>query len=211
MFNKKKNTTMFVAAGLAMTMSASSFAAFELIPNGDFSSDWTHGKFEDGGAGSYAAVSPTGGNGGGYGLASAANGGWGAGFVWGDNAVALSDYGYSGGDTMNFEFDMKADGSNAGETGIKVESWSSATDFIAGSEIQRDIDVANTDWNTYSHSYTLAANATHFKVVLVGTNTGGEVGFDNVKIDNVSAVPVPAAAWLFGSALAGLTAIRRRK
>jgi hypothetical protein len=27
----------------------------------------------------------------------------------------------------------------------------------------------------------------------------------------VSAVPVPAAAWLFGSALAGLTVIRRRK
>ena len=29
--------------------------------------------------------------------------------------------------------------------------------------------------------------------------------------NNVSAVPVPAAAWLFGSALAGLTVIRRRK
>jgi hypothetical protein len=27
----------------------------------------------------------------------------------------------------------------------------------------------------------------------------------------VSAVPVPAAAWLFGSALAGLTVARRRK
>lgn len=210
MFNKKKNTTMFVAAGLAMTMSASSFAAFELIPNGDFSEDWTHGKFEDGGAGSYAAVSPTGGNGGGYGLASAANGGWGAGFVWGDAPQSAADYGYSGGDTMNFLFDMKADGSNAGETGIKVESWADGS-FIAGSDIQRDIDVANSDWNTYSHSYTLAPGANQFKVVLVGTNTGGEVGFDNIKIDNVSAVPVPAAAWLFGSALAGLTAIRRRK
>jgi hypothetical protein len=210
MFNKKKNTTMFVAAGLAMSMSASSFAAFELIPNGDFSVDWTHGKFEDGGAGSYAAVSPTGGNGGGYGLASAANGGWGAGFVWGDAPQSAADYGYSGGDTMNFLFDMKADGSNAGETGIKVESWADGA-FIAGSDIQRDIDVANSDWNTYSHSYTLAPGANQFKVVLVGTNTGGEVGFDNIKIDNVSAVPVPAAAWLFGSALAGLTAIRRRK
>ena len=51
--------------------------------------------------------------------------------------------------------------------------------------------------------------------VLVGTNTGGEstgVNYDNVKIDQVSApVPVPAAAWLFGSALAGLVATRRRK
>jgi hypothetical protein len=34
------------------------------------------------------------------------------------------------------------------------------------------------------------------------------VSFDG---SSVSAVPVPAAAWLFGSALAGLTVIRRRK
>ena len=36
---------------------------------------------------------------------------------------------------------------------------------------------------------------------------------DHVNFDGstVSAVPVPAAAWLFGSALAGLTVIRRRK
>ena len=36
------------------------------------------------------------------------------------------------------------------------------------------------------------------------------VSYDAVT-GNVSAVPVPAAAWLFGSALAGLTVVRRRK
>ena len=37
---------------------------------------------------------------------------------------------------------------------------------------------------------------------------GGEVWFDNVS---VSAVPVPAAVWLFGSGLIGLAGFARRK
>ena len=37
-------------------------------------------------------------------------------------------------------------------------------------------------------------------------------GFTSVEIDNVnvSAVPIPAAVWLFGSALAGLGWLRRK-
>jgi len=38
--------------------------------------------------------------------------------------------------------------------------------------------------------------------------SSSKVWFDNV---NVSAVPVPAAVWLFGSALLGLTGLARRK
>jgi hypothetical protein len=37
-----------------------------------------------------------------------------------------------------------------------------------------------------------------------------QYSFDGSNV-SVSAVPVPAAAWLFGSALAGLTVVRRRK
>jgi len=206
-------------ATLALSMSASSFAAFELMNNGGFESGldgW--GTFADGDNGSSAAASSTGGvGGGGYGIASAANGGWGAGFVQtivsdsGEAPYSTADYGYAAGDTMNFSFDMKVGGGTAGETGIKVESWAAGA-FIAGSDVQVDID-GTSDWSNYSHSYTLAAGADGFKVVLVGTNTGAETGFDNLMIDNLnaSAVPVPAAAWLFGSALAGLVAVRRNK
>ena len=44
------------------------------------------------------------------------------------------------------------------------------------------------------------------KVSIVNSNSQG------IRLDNVSltAVPVPAAAWLFGSALAGLGILRRR-
>ena len=52
-------------------------------------------------------------------------------------------------------------------------------------------------------------------VTQVGTN-GADLSSALLSADgefsaNVSAVPVPAAAWLFGSALAGLTLARRRK
>lgn len=216
---KIKNQAITLAtATLALSMSASSFAAFELMTNGDFEdglSGW--GTFADGDGGSSATHSATGGNGGGYGIASAANGGWGAGFVQttivggAENPLNIADYGYAAGDTMSFTFDMYASNGTAGETGIKVESWAGGA-FIGGSDVQTDID-GTTDWANYSGSYTLAAGADAFKVVLVGTNTGGITGFDNLMIDNLnaSAVPVPAAAWLFGSALAGLVAVRRNK
>jgi len=37
------------------------------------------------------------------------------------------------------------------------------------------------------------------------------LAFDQLGSVNVSAVPVPAAAWLFGSALVGLAGVKRRK
>ncbi len=37
------------------------------------------------------------------------------------------------------------------------------------------------------------------------------VWFDNVSVGDVSAVPIPAAVWLFGSGLLGLIGIARRK
>jgi hypothetical protein len=42
-------------------------------------------------------------------------------------------------------------------------------------------------------------------------NSFGQVNYDGGLAYGVSAVPVPAAAWLFGSALIGLVGINRRK
>ncbi len=39
----------------------------------------------------------------------------------------------------------------------------------------------------------------------------GDQFFMNLEIDSVSAVPVPAAIWLFGTALVGLVGFSRRK
>jgi hypothetical protein len=49
-------------------------------------------------------------------------------------------------------------------------------------------------------------------ILTEGTPSGGSIWWDNADLTATpSAVPVPAAAWLFGSALLGLMGISRRK
>ena len=45
----------------------------------------------------------------------------------------------------------------------------------------------------------------------VSTTVTGFVSFSQVRLSQPSAVPVPAAAWLFGSGLIGLVGVARRK
>lgn len=186
-------------ATLALSMSASSLAAFQLVENGDFSNGLDgFGNYAEPGV---AAVS----DGGGYGLVEG-GGGWGGGFVYKDDAPSLASMGLTAGETYTFQFDMIS--SEAGSTGIKVESWAAGASIDNSGEI--DFNGNGETWETYTYDYTIAAGSDSFKIVLVG-NSGGDTYFDNVGINVASAVPVPAAAWLFGSALAGLVAVRRNK
>lgn len=43
------------------------------------------------------------------------------------------------------------------------------------------------------------------------SSTAAGVGYSTFEFENVSAVPVPAAVWLFGSALLGLMGVSRKK
>jgi len=184
-------------ATLALSMSASSLAAFQLVENGDFSNGLD-------GYGVYNDAGTTFSDGGGYGLIDGA--GWGGGFVYKDEAPSLASMGLTAGETYNFQFDMIS--GTDGVTGIKVESWAAGAGIDNSGEI--DFNGNGTDWATYSIDYTIAAGADSFKIVLVG-NAAAQTSFDNVGVNVPSAVPVPAAAWLFGSALAGLVAVRRNK
>ena len=148
-----------------------------------------------GGGGSTISFETAGGNGGGFGLASNTGGGWGGGFVAEDLATAglctgagggastcgyaLADYGLGGATDITVTWDMKDfDGDGSGVTGIKMESWS-ATNYISDTG-DIDFTATGTGWESYSYNYTLAAGATHIKIVLVGTNAG-EVGFDKLS------------------------------
>ena len=185
-------------ATLALTMSASSLAAFQLVENGDFSNGLD-------GYGVYNDAGTTFSNPGGYGLIDGA--GWGGGFVYKDDAPTLASMGLTAGETYTFQFDMIS--GTAGTTGIKIESWASGAALDNSGEI--NFNGNGTDWATYTQDYTINAAADSFKIVLLG-NGAVQTSFDNVGIDvPASAVPVPAAAWLFGSALAGLVAVRRNK
>ncbi len=64
-------------------------------------------------------------------------------------------------------------------------------------------------WETLSLLFTAQGATTFVSFEGVGSNGTGFVGIDNVSV--ISAVPVPAAAWLFASGLIALASLAKRK
>jgi hypothetical protein len=111
---------------------------------------------------------------------------------------------------------------------LAVLTNSTSANTVNGSYIQAS---GGQDWFaglTATINDPLAANNPNFAIALVNASTGadnismsgaalnnssGNWRFDNVVISGaaVAAVPVPAAVWLFGSALVGLMRFNRRK
>lgn len=55
-------------------------------------------------------------------------------------------------------------------------------------------------------------NTASVRFIALALNASGGAGFfDDISANQVSAVPVPAAVWLFGSGLLGLVGVARRK
>ncbi len=86
--------------------------------------------------------------------------------------------------------------------------------FFVGDQHFRLSDVAtvgdfgDSGWQKFS--YTVAE--TYFGPIMFGIANVGDAGLSSeLQLDAVSAVPVPAAIWLFGSAIMGLVGFSRRK
>jgi hypothetical protein len=211
MFNKKLNKQALImsAAALALTASASSMAG--LVANGDFESGGDSWGVEPAGGASFTFPT-TGGNGDGYLRMDNTTAAWGGVAINTDDPAGalLADFGVVAGDSYDFLWDMKAFSGAGGGSGIKIESWNEAG-FLSTTGDQAF--ATTSDWASYSYNYTVDAGATRLKIVLLGINADSVMGYDNVCIDDcsVSEVPVPAAAWLFGSALLGLAGVGRRK
>lgn len=143
--------------------------------------------------------------------------------VFQQQTTSLSDVGSS----WTFSFDAKAP---AGGPAIDPGSSASAGAFIKGFGPgfgfffpiynEDTTTLSDSTWTTFSHTLTLnSVNPgdwdnwiIQFGFVNTATNFDDSgVLYDNVSFSQVSAVPVPAAAWLFGSALLGLVAVRRKK
>jgi len=215
MFKAKKLALAMGVATLALTFSATSMA--DLVPNGDFESGGDSWGVEPAGGASFTFPT-SGGNGDGYLRMDNTTAAWGGVAISTDDAAGAllsvfkdgSGNSLVAGDDYNFLFDMKAVSGAGGGSGIKIESWDEAG-FLSTTGDQ--VFAATSDWQSFSYNYTVDAAATRLKIVLLGINADSVMGYDNVCIDNcnTSAVPVPAAVWLFGSGLLGLVGVARKK
>jgi hypothetical protein len=121
-------------------------------------------------------------------------------------------------------------GSANASAGLQALTNSSSASTVSGSYIYASGGKGQNWFTGLTATITdpLAANNPNFAIALVNAATGvddlsmkgtalnnssGNWRFDNVVISGsaVSAVPVPAAVWLFGSALAGFLGLKRRK
>ena len=209
MFKAKKLALAMGAATLALTFSTTSMAG--LVPNGDFESGGDSWALEFGGGGAFN-FEATGGNGGGYLAMDNTSAVWGSVAVSTDSDPAsdLSVFGATAGVANTFLWDMKAVSGPGGGGGIKIEYY----DIAGGVTTSGDNFFASTtDWSSYSFTEVASATAVSMKVVLLAINADSVLGYDNVCVNDcsTSAVPVPAAVWLFGSGLLGLVGVARRK
>ena len=116
-------------------------------------------------------------------------------------------------DVISYSFDVR--GSDADGGVLFLENFCETDNFLCGQNL---IQISVTpNWQNIAGTFTLGAGVTaytlQFAAVCVAANTcTADYYFDNISVTaDVNAVPVPAAAWLFGSGLLGLVGVARRK
>jgi hypothetical protein len=153
-------------------------------------------------------------------------------FMTSSAQAALIGYSFAGtldsgslsGETFNGQFTFDDIGlANSGFQALSLSSFAlnfHSTSFNAGNaDTTPTVDFQ--DGTFLGLSYTNSSFDPGFSLVsgfadsssayFAYTPTNGIAGFGSLSFTNLTAVPVPAAIWLFGSALAGFGAINRRK
>ncbi len=97
-----------------------------------------------------------------------------------------------------------------GSTATRSDALLDGSDNPFGSDLQYVASKTNSaGLSSVSYLLTNIPASSHLTLIIGGAN--GTSGNYTISMTTVSEVPVPAAAWLFGSALAGLGALARRR
>lgn len=111
--------------------------------------------------------------------------------------------------TYKITFDIAGNGRHVHENTVEVYFGGLLIDTI--SITGKELDWPNGEYNIFQsmeYTATLSSLGTLRFLSIGGNNNNSGLMLDNVS---VSAVPVPAAVWLFGSGLLGLVGYSRRK
>lgn len=119
------------------------------------------------------------------------------------------------GNTWRFTYDAKIGNLTADSSAF---AYILTQDFVNGDEtfVSKDSTNLPTDWGTYTIdlliSQAMIGDNLTFGFGAISTNyNGSAVFYDNLSFAQVQAIPVPAAFWLFGSGLAALVGLARRR
>ena len=123
-----------------------------------------------------------------------------------------------GGEAIDIQFDLKGSAGDGGVFFVEFFNELNGGGVGPGSGILAVIGNPTANWTTYNFSTVVDASATGGITLQFNSTCGAattcfaDFSIDNVSINaDVSAVPVPAAVWLFGSGLLGLVGVARRK
>lgn len=119
----------------------------------------------------------------------------------------------SEGDIISYSFDVRGTAADGGV--LFLENFCETAGPLCGNDLT--VINATPDWQTITGAFTLGPGVTaytlQFAAVCGASATcTADYYFDNISISaDLSAVPVPAAVWLFGSGLLGLIGVARKK
>jgi hypothetical protein len=117
--------------------------------------------------------------------------------------------------TNTFTYNYMNGTTNGGGGSVQTQTSAScangATSILG--KVCTSFTQASAAWEGLSLNFVFAENRLSFAGSLQGTDTSGaSLSANTTKINwQIQAVPVPAAAWLFGSALVGLAGTARRR
>jgi hypothetical protein len=120
---------------------------------------------------------------------------------------------------LSFDIGNYAQSGDPGDSEVLIEVLNNGTDILAGfPTTAQDLSGAGTptgpmtisDFENFTAIFEATGSSTLLRITDQSNNGGSS--FDTM-LDNfsVTAIPVPAAFWLFGSGLLGLVGIARRK
>ena len=207
---KNKCTKLVVAIGITLFAGTAQAALIDLAVNGDFETGDFTGWTQFPGAGSQSITTDN--NGGDFaGNITVGGGPFNTVLKQANLAAGL----LTSGQTVNVSFDAKGSYPDGGV--LFVENFSELTGGGVSFNDLKTFGVNNL-WQTFSYSTVLGPDVSGGYTLQFAGVCGAAAScvsdtfLDNITITaDVSAVPIPAAAWLFGSGLLGLVGVARRK